>query len=277
MFEPKSDNRIIHNAVTTGGATAIDRIRASANIVFAVAQVLAAQVTAVMGITDIGTRSEQSPALFTPPGFTFAIWGIIFLGMAAYAIYQALPGNLANARLRRIGWWTATAMALNAAWELVTVEYGVVFPTVAIIFAMLSVLIRAFLLLHSDTEPTRQETGFVVFPVSIFAAWITVASIANSSSWLGNAGGFDGGPLSDGVWVAILALIGGLVGAIVIRRNCGNAFYAAVLCWAFAGIVYKGIAINEPLMTGGAALALMIVCAAFIAFGRKATRSKFRA
>ncbi len=258
-------------------ATAADRVRAFANIVFAVAQAVASQVTAQMGVTDIGTRSAQSPSLFTPPDFTFAIWGLIFLGMSAYAVYQALPSNLANARLRQIGWWTAAAMALNAAWELITVEYGIVFATVLLIFAMLAALIQAFLSLHHDAVLLKRERAFIVFPISIFAAWITVASLANSASWLGNAGGFDGGPLPDEVWVAILVVIGGLVGALMIRRNRGNIFYAAVLVWAFGGIAYKGIKLDQPLIIGGAVLALMIASIGYLAFGRKAPRDKIRA
>jgi translocator protein len=267
-----SDHRSGQNAILPKPATMADRARVRANIVCAVAQVVASQVTAQMGVSDIGTRSAQSPSLFTPPDFTFGIWGLIFLGMTAYAIYQALPGNLASSRLRRVGWWTAAAMALNAAWELVTVEYGITIITVVLIFAMLTTLMRTFQALYSNAPQSRRETAFIVFPVSIFAAWITVAAIANTASWLGNAGGFDGGSLSDAAWVGVLAVVGGAVGALAIWRNRANIFYAIVLLWAFGGIIYKGIRLDEPLVTGGASLALLIVGATYLIFGRKSSR-----
>ncbi|AQR63088.1 hypothetical protein BZG35_16575 [Brevundimonas sp. LM2] len=243
-------------------------------IIFAVAQALASQITVTMGVNDIGTRSVQSPALFTPPGFTFAIWGVIFLGMLAYAIFQALHGKLTDPRLRRIGWWTASAMALNASWELVTVETGVSVATVMIIFAMLATLLAAFFGLYRQDKPSGATLAFVIFPVSIFTAWITVASIANTSSWLGNAGGFDGGPLSDGLWVAILAIVGSLVGAVVMRANRANIFYALVLVWAFGGIAYKGVLLGEIAVIVGASAALILTIAAYLAFARRPARTE---
>jgi hypothetical protein len=99
-----------------------------------------------------------------------------------------------------------------------------------------------------------------------------VAAIANTASWLGNAGGFDGGSLSDAAWVGVLAVVGGAVGALAIWRNRANIFYAIVLLWAFGGIIYKGIRLDEPLVTGGASLALLIVGATYLIFGRKSSR-----
>jgi hypothetical protein len=246
----------------------VDWARAAANIVFAVAQILASQITAQMGVNDIGTRSAQSPSLLTPPDFSFAIWGLIFLAMAAYSAYQALPGNLGNARLRQIGWWTAAAMALNSAWELATVEYGITFISVILIIAMFTVLMRTFYLLNRPAPSEKRETIFIVFPVSIFAAWITVASILNSWSWLRNAGGYSGAPFSDAVWVAILAVTGSLLGMLIMRLSRANIFFAAVLIWAFGGILYKGAMLDEPLVVGGGALALVIVVVSYIAFAR---------
>ena len=42
--------------------------------------------------------------LWLPAGYVFAIWGLIYIGLIAYAIYQSLPSQRENPRLRAIGW-----------------------------------------------------------------------------------------------------------------------------------------------------------------------------
>ena len=37
--------------------------------------------------------SAKYPSLFTPAGFTFSIWGVIYLGLMIFVIYQALPSQ----------------------------------------------------------------------------------------------------------------------------------------------------------------------------------------
>jgi translocator protein len=249
----------------TGEPMPQDWFRAALNIGLAPLQVVAPFLTQVPGVTDIGTRSDQSPSQFTPPDFTFAIWGLIFLGMLAFAVYQALPRNLANPLLRRVGWWAAAAMALNAAWELHVVAAGITLLSVAIIVAMGAALLTAFAIVSRTAPLTTIEKTVVVAPISLFAGWITVASLASTLTWGLNAGGFSTGALTEGTVGAILALIGGCVGATVIWANRGNAVYLAVFVWAFGGIAYKSAGLNEPLTMAGAFAAIAIPVAAYLA------------
>jgi hypothetical protein len=213
--------------------------------------------------TDIGTQSDLSPALFTPPTYTFAIWTVIYPAMICYAVYQALPGIIALPRLRRVGWWTALAMAANAAWAAATVLYGVALITVVLIFVMLAALITAFMRLYRDQEPRLAERVFVIFPISIFAAWITAAAIANTSSWLTNAGGFEGGPLSSAQWVFVLSLVGGVAAGATILANKGNFAYTAVFVWALIGVAVKSVAAGAVLGAVGAGLGIVIAVIAY--------------
>lgn len=248
----------------------IDGPRIGLNLFFMLAQAAVPTATQipglidVPGLTDIGTRSAQSRSLLTPPDFSFAIWGLIFAAMAGYAVYQALPANWANARLRRVGWWTAAAMALNTAWEFVTAWQGITFATVVLIFLMLVVLLKAFSALHDGQKLKPVETALVVFPISIFAAWITVACVLNSVSWLFNAGGVGFGGIAEGTWAAAFAVLAGAIGATVIWINRGNAFYTAVLVWAFGGIIYKAMGLSELVLLVGAVAGLVIVLTAFV-------------
>jgi hypothetical protein len=117
--------------MTTPIRSTSDVLRTAANIVFCAAQIAIPPLLqipgffGIAGMQDIGMRSPQSQSMLPPPNFSFANWGPIFAAMLACAVYQALPVKLSNARLRRIKWWTAAAMALNASWEFVTVAQGV--------------------------------------------------------------------------------------------------------------------------------------------------------
>jgi hypothetical protein len=248
----------------------IDGLRIGLNLFMMLAQVAVPALTQipgfidVPGFTDIGTRSAQSRSLLTPPDFSFAIWGLIFSAIAGYAVYQALPANWANARLRRVGGWTAAAMALNSAWEFVTAWRGITLATVVIIFLMLLALLKAFSALYADQKCKPVETALVVFPISIFAAWITVACVLNSVSWLFNAGGLGFGGVAEGTWAGAFAVLAGAIGATVIWINRGNAFYVAVLVWAFGGIIYKASGLSESVLLLGAVAGIVIVLAAFV-------------
>jgi hypothetical protein len=212
---------------------------------------------------DIGKRSAASPALFTPPNFTFAIWGLIFFATIGYAIYQALPSHLANLRLRRIGWWTALAMAANTAWEVSVIANGITIVSVILIFVMLAALLTAFLSLYRDGTPTTWEQALVILPISIFTGWITIAGLANTSSWLANAGGFSGGSIPHGTWVAGLAIVGGLAAAATIVFNRGNVFYAAVIVWGLTGVAIKCAGLGETVAVGGAMIGIAITIMAY--------------
>ena len=182
----------------------MDGLRIGSNLLLMLAQVTVPAVTQIPGfinipgLTDIGTRSAQSPSLLTPPDFSFAIWGLIFAAMAGYGVYEALPANWANARLRRLGGWTAAAMGLNATWEFVAAWLGITFVTVVLILLILAVLLKAFSTLHDAEKMKPIETALVVLPISIFAAWITVACVLNTVSWLFNAGGVGFGGVAEG-------------------------------------------------------------------------------
>ncbi len=79
-----------------------DSARQIANIVAYVAVVAvnaAANIVPINGQTTGGV-SDRFPTLVTPAGFAFIIWGIIYLFLAGFVVYQALPAQARNPRLR---------------------------------------------------------------------------------------------------------------------------------------------------------------------------------
>ena len=65
---------------------------------------------------NTGQISDSLPSLFTPAVYVFSIWSIIYIGLIAFGIYQALPSQRNNPRIERVGWWFVIANLFNSAW-----------------------------------------------------------------------------------------------------------------------------------------------------------------
>ncbi len=212
-----------------------------------------------------GEVSDKYPTLFTPAGYVFAIWGVIYIGMIAYMIYQALPSQRTNPRLRATGWWYVLGNLANAGW-LFLWHYELLLPSTGLIAVLLIALIIAWLhLARARQVPglvSRGEWWTTHLPFSIYTAWVTVATIANITIYLVSIG-FDGGPLSPAMWSAILLLVATGIGLTILRR-WGDVAYVAVFIWSFIGIAVKQS--DTPLVLWTAvALAVVLAVAAAVA------------
>ena len=65
---------------------------------------------------NTGQISDTFKVYFVPAGYVFSIWGIIYIGLIAYMVYQALPAQRANPRMQATGWWVALGGLANCAW-----------------------------------------------------------------------------------------------------------------------------------------------------------------
>ena len=65
---------------------------------------------------NTGEISDRFQVYFVPAGYVFAIWFLIFVGWLAFAIYQFLPAQKENPRLRRLGYVFAISNIANASW-----------------------------------------------------------------------------------------------------------------------------------------------------------------
>jgi len=209
-----------------------------------------------------GEISDQFPLKITPPGFIFAIWGLIYGGLIGYAIYQALPAQRDNPRLRRIAWPFVLSCAANVAW-LFLWHYGQYRLTLGAMIGLLFSLIVVNLRLGRGEPAPLAEKLLARLPFSIYLGWTSVATIINVGVVLYDAG-WDGGPLSDAQWTALLAGAGAALAATmgVGRREVG---YPLVIAWAFMGVGLKQAA--EPLIaaTSWGAAAVGLLAAAWAA------------
>ncbi len=184
-----------------------------------------------------GTISDSFHVYFVPAGYVFAIWGIIYIGLIAYAVYQALPAQKENPRLQATGWWVVLGGLANSAWIFLW-HYEKFVGTLAAMLFLLATLIFVYIRLGINKfKVTPGETWAVRVPFSIYLGWITVATIANISDVLDYLKWNRFG-ISDATWMvivlAVVVLISGLMS--FLRKDIA---YALVILWALAGIAAK--------------------------------------
>ena len=183
-----------------------------------------------------GEISDALPSFFTPAGYTFSIWSLIYLALLGFIIYQALPTQRNNALIGKIGWGFVVSSVANIAW-LIAWHYGYYVLSVAIMVSLLVTLIVIYRRLQigkPDPNLSLADKLLVQFPFSIYLGWITVATIANIAS-VTNYLGWSGFGIAEPTWSAIMmGAAVGIAGLLLFNRR--NISYAGVLVWALFGI-----------------------------------------
>jgi len=190
----------------------------------------------INGVTT-GEVSDSFPVYFVPAGYVFSIWGVIYLGLLAFTIYQLLPAQRENLRLERIGWWFAVGCLANAAWIFFW-HYGIFPVTLVLMLVLLVSLLTIYLRLDiGRTWVSRAEKWLVEVPFSIYLGWITVATVANATDVLYDLG-WNGAPLSPQLWTVIMLVIAAAL-AVAMSLTRRDIAYVLVIVWAFVGIAVK--------------------------------------
>ncbi len=200
--------------------------------------------------------SDSFKVVFVPAGYVFSIWGIIYLALLGFTIYQALPSKRTNPYLRKIGYLFAATNLLNAGW-IVLWHFNLYLLTMLVMIALLVTLILIYLRLDiGKVKVSAAEKLLVHVPFSIYLGWITVATIANATALLKYLG-WNGFGISGEIWTVILLGVGVVLAGILswTRRDIA---YALVLVWAFVGIAVKWQGVY-PLVTISAFIAAGIV------------------
>ncbi|MCB0060695.1 MAG: tryptophan-rich sensory protein, partial [Caldilineaceae bacterium] len=184
-----------------------------------------------------GAISDSFPTRFTPAGYVFSIWSIIYLGLIAYAIYQALPSQRANPQLRAVTWPFIVSCMANSAW-IFAWHFG--YYTLALLLTTLLTL--ALVALYTRLYPyfstvSTAERWTTHIPFRIYLGWATVATIANATVTLYDLG-WHGAPLTAATWAAILLVVATAIG-LFFAIGLRDAAYTLVLVWAFVGIYVK--------------------------------------
>lgn len=243
----------------------------------AIAQVLAGSLHDLTGLgVSIPDRSAANDTPAVPAVYAFAVWGLIFLWSAAFAVYQALPRQRDNPLLARLRGPAALAFALNATWEIHAQLGSLAWTSFAIIFALVMPLLVVVERVRKFDAPIGQaDLWLAVVPLHILAGWISVANFASLSTTLDVVGRLDSGAAA--LWRdVVLVLAAGMVGALVARRARVPAPYALTICWGLAGIVAKNVPTGSQAVAIAASIAMLLVIGAIVPALRNARRRRDR-
>ncbi len=208
-----------------------------ANIAFFILTVIIngiAGSTTLIGGQNTAAVSNKFPTLITPAGYVFAIWGIIYVLLGVFVVYQALPRERGSDYQGKIGWLFVLSSIINIAWIFVwQSEYLVV--SVVLILAYLLTLITIYLRLNIGKEKVKTSERLAVhLPFSVYLGWISIATVANIALTLVayNWGGFGVDPEIWAIIVVALVLVLTML-MLGIRKDVA---YALVIIWALVGI-----------------------------------------
>ncbi|MGI9290861.1 MAG: tryptophan-rich sensory protein [Gammaproteobacteria bacterium] len=207
-----------------------------------------------VGGQTTGSVSAKYPSLFTPAGFTFSIWGLIYLSLLVFVIWQSLPAQRNNQRLSQVSTPFQLNAVLNGVW-IIAWHYEFIFVSLLLMLGILITLVQIFRTL----EPS--DSLFLRFPFSLYTGWITVATIANISA-LQTGMEWNDLLFTAVQWTWLKLAVAGAIGAVVITST-RNVVYVAVIAWAAFGIYSKQGATPE---VAGAAVTLSILALLLITY-----------
>ena len=184
---------------------------------------------------DPGDISDMFEVFFVPAGYVFSIWGIIYLGLLAYTVYQALPAQRDSALLNRVGWLYIGTCAANSIW-LFMWHYLVFSASIVFMVALLVLLILIYLALGTGRTKVGAAMRWCVrVPFSIYLGWITVANATSLFNYWGWGNGLD---TAAAIWAVIMLAVATVLAVLMSLRH-GDIAYVAVIVWAFVGIAVK--------------------------------------
>lgn len=205
---------------------------------------------------NIGEVSNTTFAdvLITPAGYAFAIWGLIYVGLIAFSLYQALPAQRQQPAISQVSWAVIGACLLQILWvyAFLTARFWL---SVVLMLGILACLIAAYVQTRS-VRPSRAVRWLLRAPISVYFGWITVASVVNISSaliislpavWSTVFAG------SVGLTAVMMAVSAGL--AAIVALKYGDAFYPAVTVWALSAIAVRQ---SGNLLLAGLGVALSV-------------------
>jgi hypothetical protein len=214
--------------------------------------------TTLIGGVNTAQISDSNPTLITPAGYVFSIWGIIYVLLGIFVIFQALPSQKEKEYTKKIGWLFVLSSILNIVW-LFLWQYEFLSLSVVLMFLLLATLIMIYICLGIGKSPvTLREKLAIHVPFSVYLGWITIASIADVSVTLVsvNWNGFGIGPE---IWATLIIIVA-LVITLLVLATRKDIAYALVIVWALTGIAVKQSG-NQNIVTLTEASAIIVLLA----------------
>ncbi len=186
-----------------------------------------------LGGRSTGQISDNYQNLFAPAGYAFSIWGLIYILLGMYAVYQLWQEK--DELVKKVNKIFIVNALFNISW-IFAWHYDLIWLSVIIMGGLLVTLIKIVDMFRGRAL-TPKQTWLVRLPFSVYFGWITVATIANVAVFLVYLG-WNGFGLPEVFWTVVVLLIGALIGS---WRILYDRFipYGLVLIWAYGAILVK--------------------------------------
>lgn len=222
---------------------------------------------------NIGELSNTlfQEVLIIPANYAFIIWGLIYVGLFIFAVFQLRSAQANNPRLRAAGYGLTIACIAQNIWVVLFLLRQFVLSVVpmAVILISLALYYRS-LRVGADDIP-KKEVWRAHVPISIYMGWISVATIVNVAIALYSLGWIGGG-ISPILWTVVMVAIAALIGIWLLLQR-GDVAFPLVLVWAFVAIAVKHL--DKPLVAS-VALSLGVVLLIF-SLWQMSQRTRFNA
>lgn len=221
---------------------------------------------------QIGLHLGQSPAEFAADsdatlrviGWAFAIWGVIYLGLFAYAVRQVLPNTGESELIHALGWPSVLAFVGIGLW-IVAAALDWELLTIVLIFGALSVLLIPLL-----TQARRiralsladRDRWLTVWPLSLLAGWLTIAAPVNLITVATGNNDLPAG-LSPTGW-AVLAVALVAVVAVIVTWRLRTLAFALPIVWGLIGVFAGEQSRNGVLAFSAVIVAVVVLVAAVV-------------
>lgn len=198
--------------------------------------------------------SNRIEVLFTPAGYVFSIWGLIYFLVLVWLImqYKSIKNNEFSSQ---IGVLFIFSCLFNIAW-LFSWHYEQFALSVLFMILLLVTLILIYVKYPNTAQGLPER-----LPFSFYLAWIAVATIVNISYVLKHYG-VDLG-ISEAVGSLVLVAAAVVIGYLALE-NSKDIYFVLVIVWALIGIVVKTS--NTTMQNGTIAMTIILVIAALAHF-----------
>lgn len=223
--------------------------------------------TGIFNGKTIGNVSDQYHNLFTPAGYAFSIWGLIYLLLFAFVIYTGRSlfnpaKNNAYDFVVKIEWWFVISCIANCAW-IVTWLYG--YTGISVLVLVVSLVSLLIILLEAlKYKSSKAEIAFINIPFQIYAGWVSVALIAAAAAWLKKIDWSRFG-LNEITWTIIMIAIATIIHLLMTWKKNAPVF-SLVAVWALIAIANSNKVESSPiyLVAMIAAALILISCLIFM-------------
>ncbi|MBK8812605.1 MAG: tryptophan-rich sensory protein [Acidobacteria bacterium] len=186
--------------------------------------------TGILGGVATNVVSDNFQTRITPAGYAFAIWSLIYTGLIAFSVYQAMPRNTEKFRALRTPY--IVSCVLNCAWLYFWAQEALI-----VCLVLIALLLAVLFFINSkliETE-TNGDYWLVKAPFGIYCGWVTAATLVNAMIVLV----YLKVPVAGAVWLGAVFIFVAAAFGVGVRIALSSHLYPLAIAWALTAIAVK--------------------------------------